>query len=104
MSTGFLAPLAPMVIPGSQNSKFNIDIFFCNTSHEKGKSTNKDCCCCKAVLNPLPAGNSINDKGDTSICIVSNVDKIQNRKRETNKNDVKYFAKIYCVPNSSVRF
>ena len=46
MSTGCLAPQAPMVIPGSQYSNFTFIIFIVIIYYLARMSTNKDCCCC----------------------------------------------------------
>ena len=46
MSTGCLAPLAHMVIPGSQYSNFTRNIFIVVIYFWARVSTNKDCCCC----------------------------------------------------------
>ena len=45
MSTGCLAPLATMVIPGNQYSNFTFIIFIVIICLAR-MSTNKDCCCC----------------------------------------------------------
>ena len=46
MSTGCLAPQAPMVIPGSSYSNFTFIIFIVIIYCLARISTNKDCCCC----------------------------------------------------------
>ena len=51
MSTGYLTSLAPMVLPGSQNSSlvfwyFHFPIFFFLFWARDQGEYNKDCCCC----------------------------------------------------------